>query len=1150
MKKHFIHIIIPIIFCMMDSLVFPLTVNGDKYTTTPFCLILVPLDFPSIQEAIDAAEEGCEIIVSPGLYAENVEFKEHNIILRSIDPEDPSVVENTIIDGEKKGAVITLDGDELTTCIIAGFTITNGAASGGGGIDGNGSRASIKNNIITQNTARASGGGIYNCHGSILNNIISENAALNYGGGIGYSLGTIRNNTIRANSALQGGGLYQCFGAIQNNIITYNRADNEGGGLYKCTGPIRNCVIAFNEAYGGAGLSDCAGVIQNNTIYSNFNSGSLRGGIYRCRGLIANCIIWGNANYNLEQSSLPFFSCIQDWTNGGRGNISLDPGLADPSNGDFHLLPNSPCIDSGNTYYLFGEYIADMDGECRVAGSSVDMGCDEYGGKMDQDGDLLDDEAETLQGTDIQNPDTDSDGLMDGIEILRGTEADEADEPSSITIMNSSIQEAIFFAFPREEIFINPGIYRENVHLLNKNITLQGKDPNNTAIVESTILDGEDFFSVITLGGKEELRCIIRGLTIQNGQAYQGGGIAGNGALPLIEKNRIIDNNTVGDYAMGGGIHGCNGLIRNNIIYNNTALGLGSSGGGLASCNGMIQDNIISTNRTERHGGGLVLCGFQGGIQNNIITNNQALLYGGGLSSCDTMLYNNIIYNNRSDSLGGGIHAVNGKVIHNTIYGNHCEGEGGGIATCRGLIKNCIIWDNTAPTNPQIAASSLPSYSCIKDWKSGGTGNISSHPNLANPATGDFHLQSGSPCLDAGAIDEGVLTDFEGDIRPFDSIQWETRGDGSDYDIGADEVIISVPSPTPTPTPTPSPTPFILVEYDFTHDSQGWTFHTITPKYTAARFGWIPGAIYIASVDDNTMGYWNSPSEGIPLEQGYLYRGRFWLSTDVKERIRVPHIRLRTLSYNLQKADILEISGSGSGQYSPTQEPAPYDLYFTAPLPSSGDEPDEVKILLSFDLVNLNIQDATTGTVFLHKVRVERFAPGALKYIGTMRYWDFEGPKPSGWIWNEIPDVFTSPEHREEKGGLFITGRDDHSYGFWSTKPHQLTIKTNILYRASYLIKTNEEDRSLIPGFRLRFNTITWESAASLEIYSISTGDNSPTPQGTTYHHYYMPPQTIEGAPTDGFLLSFDMKSFDPEDNLTARLKLEQSAVDFYEIPD
>ncbi|MBN1901971.1 hypothetical protein JW926_11670 [Candidatus Sumerlaeota bacterium] len=1151
-KRLFIAIFI-VFFPMMGYSASSYGSKFDKYTTYPSCLIEVPLDFLTIQEAIDEAAEGCEIIVAPGIYMENLEFNGNNIILRSTNPEDSSTVENTIIDGGGIKPVITMDGDELTTCVIAGFTIMNGAASSGGGIDGNGGRVTIKNNIITQNAASTAGGGIYNCHGLILNNIISENAALKYGGGISYSLGTIRHNIIRENYALYGGGLYQGFGAIQNNLITGNQAANEGGGLYKCAGTVQNCVIAFNEACSGAGLYDCSGVIQNNTVYSNLNSGSSKGAITLCTGTIVNCVIWNNAGINLERSSIPFYSCIQDWTGGGRGNIALDPRLSDPLNGDFHLLGDSPCIDAGNKRYLFGEYLADMDGECRVAGSSVDMGSDEYGSKKDQDGDLLNDDDETTMGTDMQNPDTDSDGLMDGVEISRETQPLVADEPYGIQVTNSSIQEAVFLAFPNEEIILNPGIYRENIHILNKNIVLSGSDPNNGAIVESTILDGEDFFSVIALGGKESPRCVIRGLTIRNGTSFQGGGIAGKGALPLIEKNRIVENAASGDYAMGGGIHGCNGMIRKNIISNNIATGLGSSGGGLASCNGMIHYNIISSNSAERHGGGLVLCGFQGSIQNNIITNNETSYYGGGLSSSDTKLVNNIIINNKSDYLGGGLHAVNGHLLHNTICGNECEGEGGGMASCRGAIKNCILWGNVAPLNPQMvvtgdAACSLPSYSCIQDWQSGGMGNISANPLFVDPVSNDFHLQSISPCLDAGALAQDVLMDFEGDPRPFDAIQWEVRGDGSDYDMGADEAVIPAPSPTPTPTPTPSPTPFMVVEYDFPNDAQGWTPHTISPPYSPAKLGWIPGALSISSVDDNTVGYWDSPSEGIPLEEGYLYRGRFWISTDVEDKQKTPQIRLRTLSNHLQKTDILEISSSGSGEYSPTREAAPYDLYFTASL-CSNDKPDSNRILLSFDLVNLNSDDAATGTVYLRKARVEGFPTRALKRVETAQYWDFEGPKPSRWLWNEVASAFTPPFHEESKGGLFMRGRDACAYGFWSTNPSSLFAKNNVLYKASYLIKTDEEDQSLVPGIRLRFNTITWESGAGMEIYSIGEGDNSPTPQGRTYHHYYMPPQGLDGYPSGRLQLSFDLKSFDLEDRLTSTFKLEQTAVDIYEIP-
>ena len=42
---------------------------------------------------------------------------------------------------------------------------------------------------------------------------------------------------------------------------------------------------------------------------------------------------------------------------------------------------------------------------------------------------------------------------------------------------------------------------------------------------------------------------------------------------------------------------------------------------------------------------------------------------------------------------------------------------------------------------------------------------------------------------DVGCAVSGLSRDFEGDIRPFDGTS-EPRGDGSDYDIGADEYFL------------------------------------------------------------------------------------------------------------------------------------------------------------------------------------------------------------------------------------------------------------------------------------------------------------------------------------------------------------------------
>ena len=104
------------------------------------------------------------------------------------------------------------------------------------------------------------------------------------------------------------------------------------------------------------------GTIQNNVIYNN-------------RSLIDS---------QISRSSTPSYSNIQDWTQGGEGNISQDPRFVDPENGDFHLLPDSPCIDAGK---FIEDLLYDIEGnqrgfngtnEIRGDGSDYDIGAYEF----------------------------------------------------------------------------------------------------------------------------------------------------------------------------------------------------------------------------------------------------------------------------------------------------------------------------------------------------------------------------------------------------------------------------------------------------------------------------------------------------------------------------------------------------------------------------------------------------------------------------------------------------------------------------------------------------------------------------------------------------------------------------------------------------
>ena len=177
-----------------------------------------------IQDAIDSATHGDTVIVYPGIYYENIFFNGKNIVLTGSDPENMTVVENTIIDGSlptnpDTASVVTFGGSETEECVLSGFTLRNGTGTKiyvtylgfpwflpvGGGIIGNGTEATIHKNIIIANNASHKGGGLYDCDGEISGNTISDNWAAD-GGGLSECDGLIKDNIINGNIAVWSGG--------------------------------------------------------------------------------------------------------------------------------------------------------------------------------------------------------------------------------------------------------------------------------------------------------------------------------------------------------------------------------------------------------------------------------------------------------------------------------------------------------------------------------------------------------------------------------------------------------------------------------------------------------------------------------------------------------------------------------------------------------------------------------------------------------------------------------------------------------------------------------------------------------------------------------------------------------------------------------
>jgi hypothetical protein len=135
--------------------------------------IEVPSEYQTIQAAIDSATHGDEIVVATGMYVENIFVNGLNLIIRSIDPINPSIVQSTILQSSissigqrENSAVVVFAGNESADCQLVGFTITGGkntTVGKAGGILGNHTLATISRNRLIGNE----GGVVAECDGIV-----------------------------------------------------------------------------------------------------------------------------------------------------------------------------------------------------------------------------------------------------------------------------------------------------------------------------------------------------------------------------------------------------------------------------------------------------------------------------------------------------------------------------------------------------------------------------------------------------------------------------------------------------------------------------------------------------------------------------------------------------------------------------------------------------------------------------------------------------------------------------------------------------------------------------------------------------------------------------------------------------------------------
>jgi hypothetical protein len=315
-------------------------------------ILNVPGNYPTIQSAINSAINGDTILVAPGIYYENVNFRGKGILLSSyyLTNHDTSFISNTVINGnapvypDTASCVImtkpNISFASDTTAGLFGFTLTGG-------------RGVLWNDIYYPGYLYREGGGIFIQNWSP----------------------RIRYNRILANNIKDtlhpdggGGGIRCCNGnpLIENNVIQYNFGYcGTAINFYHASGNIRNNIIAGNygaSVWGGGAIYTYSNyqsnpiIVENNAIINNSSSvgcGGLR--FYQSNYVTAkNNIVWGNTPLQiyLTQSSPSVSYCNVQGGWSGLGNINQNPQFI---NNTYYLSSTSPCIDAGDTNAIYND---------------------------------------------------------------------------------------------------------------------------------------------------------------------------------------------------------------------------------------------------------------------------------------------------------------------------------------------------------------------------------------------------------------------------------------------------------------------------------------------------------------------------------------------------------------------------------------------------------------------------------------------------------------------------------------------------------------------------------------------------------------------------------------------------------------------------
>ncbi|MFC1889431.1 right-handed parallel beta-helix repeat-containing protein [Thermodesulfobacteriota bacterium] len=587
---------------------------------------LVPTVYATIQDAIDASSNGDEVVIATGTYTgsgnRDISFDGKAIIVRSTDPEDAGVVATTIIDcqgtsGDQHRGFYIHNG-EGPNSVVAGLTITGAYNTGswpnwGGAFYLSNTNPTIRNCRILGNYGTwGAGVSCYNSDPTILSCTIGENNGDGIAGSDSYP--TISNCTIIGNSNR---GLYTISSnsifTITNSILWDNGSWSEGWQIYG--------LGTFDLTYSCVqGLLEYATPSLHNIGYDP---------LWIDRdGPDNDPDAWADNDYHLSDNS----PCINagdpsgDYT--GQTDMDGDPrvmlGLADIGADEYSsafrsfvpeaYTPSSPvavsiALPADATVISVSLEDAPPAG-WTVSGISNGGFWNAGAGKVEW--------GPFPQGSipNSVNYDTTPPGNESGDQWFSGTAwYDGGPVPIGGEVIHqalihnvtqdkyyTTIQDAIDMAVDYDEIVLQPHTYtgdgNRDIEFRGKAITVRSTDPDDPAVVASTIIDcqgsASDMHRGFYIHSGEGADSVVASLTI-TGSYFSGswpdygGGFFIRNADPTILNCRIIGNQ--GIWGAGIRFENSESKIINSTICDNTGDGIDGSSSDVTITNCTVVGN-------------------------------------------------------------------------------------------------------------------------------------------------------------------------------------------------------------------------------------------------------------------------------------------------------------------------------------------------------------------------------------------------------------------------------------------------------------------------------------------------------------------------------------------------------------------------------